>query len=114
MEWWECSLATAPGSASQREDVEHRARTGELERSRPRPEPMRTGRHRDVLLAVDRVADRRRHHAAARIEAPNLPQGARVVGHQGAFPQAGENEIAGGREPARPVRQIGAGPRLYL
>src|SRR5260370_15381064 len=95
--------------ASQREDVEHRARIGELQRNGPRPEPMRARRHCDVLLAIDRVADRRRHHAAAPVEAPNLLQGARIVGHKSTLPEAGEHEIAGGPGHARPIWPIGAG-----
>src|ERR1700730_17701763 len=56
---------------------------------------MRAGRHRDVLLTIDRVADRWRHHTAASIETPDLLQGARIVGHESALPEPGIHEIAG-------------------
>ena len=65
-------------------------------------------RHRDELRAVHRIADRRRHHAAAGIEAPNLLQGPGIVGHKRALPETAEHQVAGGREHAGPVRQIGA------
>src|SRR5262252_6404906 len=69
---------------------------------------MRAGRDRDVLLAVDRVADRRRSEAATGVEAPQLLHRLAVKGDERALPQTVEDEIAAGSKDARPVRQVGA------
>src|SRR5262249_21234431 len=70
--------------------------------------PFWSGRDRYILLAVDRVADRRRHDAAARVEAPQLLQGLAVISDKRTLPESAEHKIAAGCKYARPVRQVGA------
>src|SRR5262245_33682905 len=67
--------------SSKREHVDHGARIGVFERRRfGGSVPLRAGCNSDILLAVDRVADRRRHDAATGVEPPQLFQGLAVVG----------------------------------
>src|SRR6516162_5323842 len=73
---------------SKREHIDYGARIGVFEYRRLGGGlPFRAGRDGDVLLAVDRVADRRRHHAATGIEAPQLFQSLAVIGDERALPQ---------------------------
>src|SRR5258708_24594195 len=77
--------------SSKREDIDHGARIGVFQRRRPGGSvPFRTGRDGDALLAVDRLADRPRHHAATGVEAPHLLQGLAVIGDKRALPQPGK------------------------
>src|SRR5262249_1160814 len=57
-----------------------------------------------VLLAVYRIADRRRIDAGAGVEAPHLLQGLGVVGGEGAVHVADEDEVPGGGERTRVIR----------
>src|SRR5262245_20237795 len=60
-------------------------------------------RNRDVLLAVDRVADRRRRDQIAGVEMPERLAGSGVERADLTFVFAGKHESAGGRQHARAV-----------
>src|SRR5438045_1545978 len=75
------------------EHVEHRGGRSVLQFRRVLEEGDRLARadeHGDVLLAVDRVADRRRVDAGANAEAPDLLQGLGVMRGQRAVQVADE------------------------
>ena len=65
--------------------------------------------HRDILLAVHRIADRRGADAGAGIEAPQLLQRLGVIGREGAVEMAEEDQVAGGRQRAGKVRVVELG-----
>src|SRR5262245_45410219 len=62
--------------------------------------------HRDVLLAVDAVAHRRRRDRSAEAEAPDLLERIGVVGGETPGVMAGEQEIAAGAQQSGLVRNI--------
>ena len=69
-----------------------------VDRQRIGPAPAR--QHRDILLAIDRVGDRRRDHAGLGGKAPQLLAGARIIGVELASRGALEHEAAAGRQQA--------------
>src|SRR6516225_4902215 len=97
------------GSRSQTEYVQHRRRRvilqlgSILDDERPHA---RSHQNRNVLLAVDRVADRRRLNWAADVEAPYLVQGLGVIRRERAVVMTEEDQIAGGRKRASHVRIV--------
>src|SRR5499427_6805137 len=110
---WRAFRSPAPASLSKREHIDHGARIGIFQRRwSGRSLPFGAGCNSNILLAVDRVADRRRDDAATGVEPPQLFQGPAVVGYKRALPQPAEDQIAASREHARPVRQVGARHRL--
>src|SRR5215470_16943478 len=93
------------GSRLQTEDVQHRRGRLVLQLGRilddKRPHA-RSHQNGNVLLAVDRIADRRSLNWAAAVEAPDLVQGPGVIGRERAAVMTKEDQIAGGASaPAR-------------
>src|SRR5208282_3229974 len=68
----------------------------------------------DVLLAVDRVADRRRGDRRADVETPQRLQLLVVEGGEGAVDCAGKDEAAGGRQYAGIIGIVELGRRFDL
>src|SRR5262249_37004419 len=103
--------ATTRSGLLQAEDEERTARRevldlgpeGRVETQHQRPQ---TARHRDVLLAVDGVADRPAAVAGAGAEAPQLLAGVGVVGVDDALDVAVEHQPAAGREDAADRRVL--------
>src|SRR5215475_6538035 len=102
---------------SQSEHVQHRRSRGVLELGKFRQRLLRLLRsyeYRDILLAVDRVGDRRSVDAGARVEAPEFLQGLGVERVESAVERAVEDEIAGGRKRAAVVGILHLKQRLGL
>src|SRR6266446_3911446 len=68
----------------------------------------------NVLLAADRVADRRGSHRRADVEAPQRLQLLVVEGGERAVERAGEDEATGGRQCAGIIWVVELGRRLHL
>src|SRR6516165_4752088 len=99
----------------QAEHVEHRSGRHVLEFGRQWNRIVwlpRTHQDGDILLAVHRIADRRRIDAAADIEAPDFLESLGVVRREGAISFADEHQVAGRCQCARNVRigELQGGP----
>src|ERR1700733_9604358 len=87
--------ACACGKALLIEGEHRHNRGGLIEAALPHAD--RTARHNgDVLLAVDRVADRRRRDRGADIEAPQFLERVGVIGGELAVHMPGKEEVGAG------------------
>src|SRR5262249_23148880 len=98
------SLALHPGYSTLQ--PKHRNDRRRLIKPRAAQVLRATGHHRDVLLAVDAVAHRRRRDRGAKVEAPHLLERIAVVGGEMPGVVAAEQKIAAGAQEARFIRDV--------